>query len=81
MGRIKTFNSWLFTMSYKIELPQGMLKNLWRLKNYCAGPPIVHQVYKAVGSYIEKQERKLGAKIEDIAEAIEEHDKQKDLPQ
>ncbi len=60
-------------MAYKILLPSKMMKDLWRLREYCAAPPIIQQVRKAVGQYLKQKETEIGTTIEDAGKAIKEH--------
>ena len=54
-----------------------MLKNLWRLREYCAEGPIAQQVRTAVSDYLKKQEKKIGCPLKDVVEVIERHEKEK----
>ena len=60
-------------MAYKILLPPKMMKDLWRLREYCAAPSIIQQVREAIGEYLKKKEAEIGTSIEDVTEAIERH--------
>lgn len=61
-------------MAYKILLPSKMMKDLWRLREYCAAPSIIQQVRESVAEYLQKKELEIGTTIEDVAEVIEKHD-------
>lgn len=56
-----------------MELPPEMLKDLWRLREYCGEPSIIEQVRRAVSEYLQKKEVKIGTSIEDVSEAIAQH--------
>ena len=60
-------------MAYKILLPPKMMKDLWRLREYCAAPAIIQQVRSAVQEYLKKKEVEIGTSIEDAVEAIDRH--------
>ena len=64
-------------MSYKILLPQKMMKDLWLLREYCGEPSIIEQVRVALSNYLEQKERQLGTSVEDVAATIERHDQKK----
>ena len=61
-------------MSYKMELPEKMLKDLYNLRMYCGERSIIDQVRSAVRTHIKEQERKIGTTVEDLTEAIERHE-------
>ena len=50
-----------------------MLKDLWRLREFCAEGSMAQQVRDAVSNWIKSREEKFGCPIEDIAEATERH--------
>ena len=54
-----------------------MLKDLWRLREYCAEGPIIQQVRKAVSDYLKSQEERIGCPLKDVVEAMERHEKEK----
>ena len=60
-------------MAYKIFLPSKMMKDLWKLREFCGEPSIIQQIRQAVGEYLEKKEAEIGTSIEDITEAIQRH--------
>lgn len=62
-------------MAYKIFLPPKMMKDLWRLREYCGAPSIIEQVRSGVKLWIEKKETEIGTSIEDATEAIEQEEK------
>ena len=62
---------------YKFELPPETLKNLWRLREYCAQGPIARQVREAVQTYIKEQEKKIGCPLADFQEALDRREKEK----
>ena len=64
-------------MSYKILLPQKMMKNLWLLREYCGEPSIIEQVRVALSEYLTKKEQEIGTTIEDVSEQIEKYDQKK----
>lgn len=62
---------------YKFSLPPKMMKDLWRLKTYCAEGPIIQQVRKAVSNWIKSREERFGCSLKDVVEAMERHEKEK----
>ena len=65
-------------MSYKIALPSDTMRKLFLLKTYCAAPAIIEQVRYAVRDYLEKKEKEIGIPIEDAADAIDRHKRERD---
>ena len=59
-------------MAYKFELPQETVKNLWRLREFCAEGAIAKQVRQAVKKYIQSKEAEIGCPISDVQRAREE---------
>lgn len=60
-------------MAYKILLPSKMMNDLWKLREYCGGPPIIQQVRESVAEYLRKKELEIGTSIEDVASVLEKH--------
>ena len=60
-------------MAYKFELPSETVKDLWRLREFCAEGSLIKQVREAVNKYIRDKEIKIGCPISDIQEAREKH--------
>ena len=67
-------------MSYKIKLPEGMMKDLWRLREYAAEPSIIEQIRKAVGEYLKKKKTEIGIPIKEMTETIDRYERQKKNP-
>lgn len=64
-------------MSYKISFPPETLHALWQLREYAGQPAISIQVRNAVSGYLRQKEAEMGSTIEDVAEAIDLHDRDK----
>lgn len=67
-------------MSYKISLPGGQMKDLWRLREYVAQPSIIQQIRNAVSLYLKKKETEIGIPIKEMAETIDRYEEQKKNP-
>jgi hypothetical protein len=68
-------------MAYKIILPQRMMQDLWRLREYCAAPSIIQQVRESVAEYLKRKELEIGTSIKDVTEAIQEHRREEKMDQ
>ena len=64
-----------------MQLPEEMMRSLYKMRRFCGGPPIIESVRLAVRAYIEDQEQKIGTTIEDASEAIERHERKAETNQ
>lgn len=65
-------------MAYKLLLRPKMMKDLWMLREYCGGPSIIQSVRNAVEKHLKEFELRIGTSIQDAAESIEGHEKERD---
>ena len=59
---------------YAFKIPKKQLSDLWRLREFCARGPIARQIREAIDGYLKTEEERIGAPIEDIADAIQRHE-------
>ena len=71
---IQQFELGLFYSMYKISLPQEIMKDLWRLREFCGEGPIIQQIKNSVRAHIQNKEREIGCPIADVQEAREKHE-------
>ena len=65
-------------MAYLLRIPEGQMKDLWRLREFCGYEPIAKQIREIISSYLKSQEKELGCPIADIQEARERRKESKE---
>ncbi len=65
-------------MAYKFVLPRKMIHELWQVREFDGGGPIISQIRCAVDQYLRRLEKeKIGTSIEDAASAIAEFERER----
>ena len=53
---------------YQIQLPDEMMSDLWKLREYYGRGTIVSQIKEAVYRYLNEEEEKLGHPVRELTE-------------
>lgn len=59
---------------YSFKINQKQLADLWRAREYLGKGPMAKQVREAVDRYLRGVEAEIGSPIQDIADAIQQHE-------
>jgi len=62
---------------YKVIIPEELLSNLWRLREYACCGSIASQIRHAISEYILGEEQKIGCSIQEIQEIRDKHEEEK----
>ncbi len=62
---------------YKVIIPEELLSNLWRLREYACGGSIASQIRHAISEHISSEEQKIGCSIKEIQEIRDKHEAEK----